>query len=518
MKSRILITGIFVFVVSIPSISRAVESHPGLDVEATYSEAVLAFNKKQNAEAVRILTDLLKTSPNHVESLELMALSLKSMGDDKKSIDVYSRLVKLKPPNERGPYHFEIGVVLNRQKKQDLARTHFEASLALKFNEIACHMFLGLITFNAGDYNPSRKHFTEVKSGGPDDLKVVARYYLGLIHFKNGYSAGGTYELLEARSIAEEMPGSKMASDIKKAADKVLEPFGSAQNFGNLTLLGQYDTNISQVPAGTASTQTSGKSTGNVSLSGGIGRMSSPLKMFQWVGSYRFSGNKTTDSATQSYQYFSNMPSLYINYRPLARTSGGVKLAGNFTFKSEADDPTDSQSKYVFRKYSFTGEVGPFLRYEADQTFQITAETSYKSQKNYSDSSLSGPILATKLSIKTNLGSRFLNPGGSISYESSRVSGSDYKYNSIGAGAYNSIKLSSKNSLTLSLDYLSSKYPSSSVGRSDTNLIARTSFVHSFSTRWSLLTDLTYTKNNSNIPESYSYNRAQIGAGIGWSL
>ncbi|MEK6705855.1 MAG: hypothetical protein AABZ06_08700, partial [Bdellovibrionota bacterium] len=114
--------------------------------------------------------------------------------------------------------------------------------------------------------------------------------------------------------------------------------------------------------------------------------------------------------------------------------------------------------------------------------------------------------------------SRFLNPGGSISYESSRVSGSDYKYNSIGAGAYNSIKLSSKNSLTLSLDYLSSKYPSSSVGRSDTNLIARTSFVHSFSTRWSLLTDLTYTKNNSNIPESYSYNRAQIGAGIGWSL
>ena len=77
------------------------ESHPGLGAESQYAEAVLAFNRKQTDEAIKVLDVILKENPNHVEALELKALSLKVKGDDPKSIGVYEKLISIKPEAER---------------------------------------------------------------------------------------------------------------------------------------------------------------------------------------------------------------------------------------------------------------------------------------------------------------------------------------------------------------------------------------------------------------------------------
>ena len=111
--------------------ARAEESHPGISVEPLYSEAVIAFNKKNSEEALRILNQLLKQDPRHVDALQLKALTLKTRGDDKEAIDTYTRLISLKPERETGAYHFELGVIYNRMKSAALSETHFRKAIQL---------------------------------------------------------------------------------------------------------------------------------------------------------------------------------------------------------------------------------------------------------------------------------------------------------------------------------------------------------------------------------------------------
>src|SRR6185437_5849313 len=115
------------------------ESHPGLGIESQYSEAVLAFNRKQNDEALRILNGILEKHPDYTAALELKALTLRSEGKDRDAVDEYLKLIKLKPESERGPYYFEIGVVCYRLKKMERAREYLERAILLHFNESASH-------------------------------------------------------------------------------------------------------------------------------------------------------------------------------------------------------------------------------------------------------------------------------------------------------------------------------------------------------------------------------------------
>ena len=130
----------------------AQESHPGIGRESRYAEAVIAYNKKQTGEAVKILDELLKESPKNIEYLELKALALKGKGDEKASLTVYWMLYKEKPEKERGPYAYEIATILEKQKRTAEAKPYFLKSAELGFNVAASNLYIGLGEFNAGHY------------------------------------------------------------------------------------------------------------------------------------------------------------------------------------------------------------------------------------------------------------------------------------------------------------------------------------------------------------------------------
>ncbi|OFZ17725.1 MAG: hypothetical protein A2X94_15170 [Bdellovibrionales bacterium GWB1_55_8] len=508
---------IFVGVLQQVPSARAVEAHPGSAAESLYSEAVLAYNRKQSQEAVKILDGLLKTVPDHLGALELMALTLKEAGNDLKALEVYERLLLLKP-DQAGPYHFELGVIRHRQKKTAQAAEHFQKALALEFNADASHLFLGLIRFEAGNLNAAEKHFSEVRKSGSKELKMVGHYYGGMIQFKNGQGATGTAEIGEARALARELPDSKMASDIAASSDKILAPFNVPQWFSSLNFLGQYDSNISLIPSGTASAQVSRMATPNVILSGGGGRMSSPVGSVQWVGSYRFNFNKTLNAEAKSYDFFSQTPALYFTYKPLGRTSLGMKIEGNVAFQNRSENPSDPDMPYQFRPYSMGADIGPFLRHGLSDNWQLQFEIGGRTQKNFSDTNLSGKALTARLSAKGSTRSPLLNPGFTASFEKNQATGNEEKYQSMGAGVSNQLRFAAGDTLSASADLLLSNYPESSMLRSDTNLVGRLSYIHRFNAKWSLLGDLTYVKNTSTDAELNSYDRMTAGVGIGWTL
>ena len=121
----------------------AEESHPGIGLEAQYSEAVIAFNRQQTDEALRLLDRILAEHPDYTQAIELKALSLRNEGKDRPAVDEYLKLLKLKPEKDRGPYYFEIGVICYRNKQYERARQYLERAIDLGTNVATAHLFHG---------------------------------------------------------------------------------------------------------------------------------------------------------------------------------------------------------------------------------------------------------------------------------------------------------------------------------------------------------------------------------------
>jgi tetratricopeptide (TPR) repeat protein len=497
------------------NVSLAEESHPGLEAESLYSEAVLAYNRKQTQEAVEILDQLLKQQPDHIQGLELKALSLKTAGNDVESLETYEHLLQLKPESERGPYYFEAALLYNKFKKIDQARNAFKKSIELNFNRVASELFLGILEFNDGKFYDAESNFKILRDEGTPEYVVVAHYYLGMIYFKRSYAPGGTSEMITAKSQATALPDSKMASDIKTAAEKVLQPFSSSRVFANLTLMMDYDSNVAENPnVSSAETAASNASTTKASLSGGLGFMSSPLAKIQYVPSYRFSYNYNFNADTKEYSFFTNTGSLFMNYNALGETTGGIKLEGNFTFQDQPVDSTNPSGSYVYQKYSVGGDLGVFVKTRFKEKFAVNWDLDYKPQTYYISSYLSGGDYSTKVSVNYESQSNYFRPGIVAALEKNQAQSDDWKFMQESLGIYNPIRITGNDTVTLGADIALINYPVSSAGRSDTNLILHANWIKLLGRGWTFLGELSYTDNSSNIPETYSYNRLIAGLGI----
>jgi len=495
---------------------QAETAHPGQDIETGYAEAVLAYNSRDYRRTLQFLNALLKVQPTNVEALELQALTLKTTGDDKLSLETYKKLTQLKPEKERGPYHFEAGVILYKNQKFDDAKPQLERAIASGFNVTVANFFLGNIAFKTKDRKLAERAFKVVaKDENGAELRVAAHYFLGLIYFQAGLGSTATQELMIAKKEAARLPANKTAQEIGAAAAKALAPFDQSQWFGNVSLITQYDGNVTLANA--ASLSASGQSSIVERLSAGFGRMSSPLQAFQWVASDRLNYNKNLNAAVKDYEFLANVPSLYLTVNPLAKTNYGWKFEGNYSFKN-----TVTGTSATFRPYTQSLEMGPYARTSILQRTVLSFETTFRAQKFPQDSSggpdvRSGNVVAARLAAKRDFSSKYLNPDADIFYELNYARGSNMKNTSLAFGVANQFRVTGKDLFTASIDYTIASYALTIPVRSDTTLSARVAWLRTLGPRWSLISDVSYTKNSSNIT-TYVYTKPAVTIGLSYSL
>ena len=495
-----------------------VESHPGISIEPMYSEAVIAYNAKQPAEALKILDAVLKAKPDYLQALELKALVLRSLGKKEESQANYEALIKSAPPEKAAAYHFGLGVLLYTEKKGDAAAPHFEEALRRDFNVDASHFFLGLhyfaLTNRPGNSAEAQKHFEAVAAGSSDELKPAAHYYLGLISYKAGNGGEGTFELIEARSIASGMGDNPLAKDIGDAVSKVLAPLGKAQWFGNATFLGSYNSNISSSPNdSTGQAQTTNLGTPQGLLVAGFGRMSSPLDPLQWVASYRGTFNYNLNSATSTYDFLTHTVDLYLTRNPLARTQYGMKLEGNFNLQNQAPG---------FTWYSVTGEVGPYIRRALGRGTLLSAELYYRPATFPGAAGIydqSGHSLIARTTLQIDHGDTWWNPVGTFALEKNRTDGSVYRDWAMDFLFSDVLHLGARNAVTASAALNLYAYQESDQQRFDKLISLRADWIHTLeNAHWTVIGDLAYTNNFSNLADLYHYNQVAISAGVGYTF
>jgi tetratricopeptide (TPR) repeat protein len=498
-------------------------THPGLLDEAEYTEAILAYNGRKYKEAIRILDTITRRSPGHLASLEMLALLRKAEGDEKGSLATYQKLLKAKPPAERGPYHFEVATLLFKKKNFDKARSFFTYALRLQFNEVACHFFLGLIDLGAKRFNSASMHFRAVIDSGNHEYRVAAHYYLGVAQFQLGAGTEGTAEILEARDRARSFPTSALAQQVSKASVEALKPQEGARWFGTVSALGQIDSNVQLTPDSVPDTQGSGKSSPKFTLSGSAGRMSSPLETWQWAPSLNAVLNRNLNDEAAEAQFITSSLMVFLNYRPLAANNGGIKLAASSTFQFLLDGVSDGSGSYA--PFSYSGDLGPYLKFRLAPNWKLAVETAFRPQSFLTDETSgtaqrTGNSYFARTAIRTDSGlNSWLKPEFSISGEYLNTNGVDFRGTNFSFDLNNTLRILGRDALNLGANLQLVNYPDRADGaRADTTIGLRASYVMPISTTVAFLADMSWSRNTSTVASLFSYTKFISGVGLNVSF
>lgn len=497
-----------------PQLAQSEESHPGLAAESLYAEAVIAFNKKDYVQAHKDIQKLLKANPNHIEGLQLQALAFKAQGQPNSAYESYRRLLQLTPEKSRGPYYFELGVILNSLKKSNYAKPLFRRAIALRFNTVPSHLFLGLMEYADNRVAAAQNSFEYVAADRDPEMAAIGHYYLGIIYLKNGVGGLGLGELLEAQAAAlRAPPESKTTKDLAEAARKIVMPFDKGQWFASATLIPGYDSNVAITPMiGTGATGTGAL---QVNYSAGGGYMSSPMRLIQAVASVRSAGNfNFFPITTMPYNFYNFTGSLFLTYKPMGRVSLGVKGDVTFTLKQILGEDGAS---YPFSPFALLGDPGFYLRYQPNSHLQVQWDIGARPGYYFNpNSDFSGTGFYTRVTTRWLTGMAAFNPGFTLGGDITLASGDPWKYVSANAELSNLIRIGARNTLILAGVFTGYTYYL--ITRKDANIVARVSDVFTLTKNWSILADASFTLNRSTDYTTFSYDRWAVRLGAGWAL
>ncbi len=494
-------------------------SHPNLLDEAEYTEAVLAYNARKNKDALRILEIILKRNPGHLNSLEMLALLQKTEGHESESLATYQKILKAKPSAERGPIHFEIATILFKRKRFEVARKFFGHALRRKFNVTACHFFIGLIDLGSKKFSNAASEFREVIRLADNEYRVAAHYYLGVAQYQLGAGTEGTAELIEARDRALQLPTSPLAKQVLKAAEEALKPQDNARWFANLSTLAQSDSNVLLTPDTIPDTAATGKSSAKAIVSAALGRMSTPISTWQWVPSVRTVLNRNFNEAAAEAQFLTSAATLYINHRPLAAETWGVKAEGSTTFQYLLEDGSTSQGSYA--PFSYMADLGLFSRFSLTSRWKASFEAGYRPQRFLTDETTgttqrSGFSAGGRAVLRADQGyGSLLKPDFALSGEYFNTNGVDFRGLNWGVELNNTARILGRDAWTLGFLLQGVDYPNRAEGgRTDLTYTVKSTYVMPITNSIAVLADISWTRNVSNISDIFSYTRTVAGAGL----
>lgn len=506
------------------------------ELEPDYAMALLAFGDRHYSDALLILNELVKEKPDSIEFLELKALVYKAQKDSKNTLATYELLIsqqekKKAPIQKTAPYHFEIGANYFRDQEIKKALPHLRKSIEGGFNLSAAHFFLGIGEMKLKNWEASSIHLEEVTQSRATELIPGAHLYLGQVYFKMKNGPGGMAQFRRAKSSAQKILNNpKSSSKAKKAARRIVDavenamrPIDQAKWFGSLALSTAYDSNVLALPHSTSDASATGKSTVKESMQAGIGYMSSPLDWIQYVPSYRASFNYNFNRESRSGEYFSQTLSLFLNRNPLESFGYGLTSSVGATFQNNVDATTDEGT---FRILSTTQSVGGYAKIQLRPQWVTGTEISFNPIKNHNDKDQStesqkrsGSSWKLRAYIQNERGDRYLNPSFSLTATLLDTDGIDNASDTFDFSLSNASYLTDRLRLSSSLTFQYVDYPKKiSARRIDKIITARLAGSYTLASKWTLLSDMSYTDNDSTEESSNSYSQFVFSAGVSYSF
>lgn len=503
-------------------------------MEPDYTEALLALHDRDFEKAHRLLDRVLQVEPAQIEARELRALVFKGQDKKPEAAATYRELIASglkagRAPDELAPYRFDLGMIEYGQGHRAEAKAQFAEVAQTRINQGPARYFLGMIEFADGKDAEAEEQFELARRSSVPELGPTAQYFTGLLFLRAGQAGLATQSFYRARRDALRLvaAGSASMKDIVSATDQALKPMDRSSFFGSVTLMAGYDTNVLAVPDSTPENSATGKKSVTQNLSVSTGYMSSPVRDWQLVPSYRISIPYHDNRDARSAEFVSQHLGAYVNREPLAAVNYGVKLGANHTFQNV----TVGENRGVkYEPYSLSGELGAFFRYAPSARRTVGAELEWDPIRNYTDPTTtaanrrSGSSSSLRVYLQEDGRSPWWSPTYAATLKVNAVSGRDQSLISYGISLSNPMKLpGSAGSLSASVDLSSLDYDDrTTYPRQDTMLNLSLAWSRGLTDRLTGLASVTHTRNASGPGDTardlYQYSRWSFQLGASCSL
>lgn len=494
--------------------------------EVLEAQASIQFHAKDYKKCLAILDKLLVSDPNNVNGLELAALSQRQLKNDEAAAKLYKKLLKVAPKDKRSAYYFDLAMIQYSKKQIAEAHKSFERALFGQFNPGMSSFYMGMMDFNGKKWRDARNNFSAALTySDAKPLEPITRYYLATAYAQIGNQTSAIQHYREAEEVIESneksgTPPDSNVLEVRKNILKELKTYDKGAMSLSLSLSSQYDNNVQTNPVTatdplTNSSKKSSKVIVGVSASGST----SPTKILQLNGSYRFFTNWNENHLARDFNFMSHTGTVLAMINQGKRFSFGVKNELIFSMKNNLL-AEDSRDTLKYRPYSTYYDLGPVAKFELTPRINLSGEVFYRPKWFYldpasGDSRRTGAGVFSRVSAEFQSPFTWFNPLAYVSYEWDHPRGKTYRVYQLGGGVSNALYLSDKFTLTPGLDILGSNYYEIKVPkRDDTYMNYKLSGMYLVTPKWSALADVSFTNNTSTITASYGYTRftGSVGA------
>lgn len=496
--------------------------------EVLHTRALLDYHSKKYSVAKAKLNKILTANPKSVQALELLALVQKESKEDRQALDTYYKLIAAVAKAKQAPYRFEAGLLEYQLKNYAAAENHLWESAKNGFNPGTSFFFLGLMDFEKQDFKAAMHHFSAALDyKDAEAMKTMSQYYLSLAYSRQGKvdaAVRGYHKTAITVPDVKNDALQKAARDLRRNALNELKSFDHHQWMASVTLLGQWDGNVQTNPSDTynplaSSMQRSWKNAVNLTM----GYATSPVRMFQFMPSYRMYTNYNYNTQARDFNFFTHSAGFYLLYKPYNPISVGIKSDATYTMKNNI--PTGaSYNKIDFRSFSLVADIGLVGRWAFSPRTMFVIEAVGRPKRYYTDPATgvtrrTGSGSLVKVMYDHVSGNRWWNPNGTVSFEWDNTEGKNYMMHAFGASVGDTVDVINKLTATQSFEYLgTSFFKTTNPQRSDEYFAMRTMFAYSFTSSLSAMTDFMYVINDSTIPSIYKYRRILSSVGLTYTF
>lgn len=132
------------------------------------------FSLGDYRKAVEVYKKILLQIPAHPETHNALALCHGRLKEYDKAVKHYRKALELNPASAEA--HYNYGALLGRLYKYKSALTHFERAVALKPNHQAARKSLGIYLFKLGDLDAAAATQKAILDNDPDDAETMINY------------------------------------------------------------------------------------------------------------------------------------------------------------------------------------------------------------------------------------------------------------------------------------------------------------------------------------------------------
>ena len=475
--------------------------------EPIYARAVLAYQEKRWADALKGIEQLSQKSSPSVESLELKALILKAQGDRVGAKSVYSQLLNRKNTSDSslhiGLYAFELGKIYFEDQKFDEAKKYLSLAIQEKANIESSYFLLGKMAWNKKQWKESREYFSKASQAA--EYRASAKLFIAETYQKENQSKEALSSYAEARDSAQEQleknkslseETQKLNQSIVNVSQKTAGLSASKAWLKEVGFSSGYDSNVLFSP--NVGDSTNVKAEGSIKQAINWNFQYSPVlasSRFQKWG-YQGGINYNFNQQTQAGQFFAHDLSYYLGWGTVQEKHYGFKVSGlgSLQFRNQG-----------FRPFSLSGSLGPFVKTSLNEAWWIGGETFFEPIKVYQDNLISTGAkrsgwaqVARVYLMKRNPSPRW-SPSVILSGTLMRPSGIEFQGIRVNLDFTNTMLLNSKTFLANTVGLFTAKYPERSLGvRNDKGVMLGAAAGHQISSPWLLMAQLDFQRNFSD--------------------